>query len=70
MIRAPERELQLVYTLYNHPYMWRCTCCSKAFIAKELCVTAEELDLIWKEFRSHSCLLYITSSIQQIGIAA
>ena len=61
-LRMLKRELKLQYVLFDQPYAWRCTLCTKLFIVRSGEVSADELDSIWKEFRAHNCWCMLSAS--------
>jgi hypothetical protein len=62
MLRMLKRELKLEYVLFDQPYAWRCTLCTKLFVVKSAQASADDLENIWKEFRTHNCWCILSES--------
>jgi hypothetical protein len=61
-MRMLKRELKLQYVLFDQPYAWRCTLCTKLFVVKSAPVSSEDLENIWKEFRNHNCWCMLSAT--------
>jgi hypothetical protein len=57
-----KRELKLQYVLFDKPYAWRCTLCTKLFVLKVAPGSSEDLDYVWKEFRNHNCWCMLSAA--------
>jgi hypothetical protein len=63
MLRMLKRELKLQYVLFDQPYAWRCTLCTKLFVVNSASqVSPDDLENIWKEFRAHNCWCMLSES--------